>query len=316
MRSMADDQKRARDVDRAEMRAAISDLTRKIEAPILSDADNTSGSETREPDVGINLFAAPCRRKRTGKSETADPLSKLKGDKTSQAQAQLLLSSKGARVTSDEDGEICSGYYRTLADNQKVPWLCDTVYRSDGKRATYDTMILQEFTQGYLHIIASSLPINNSTRAAFDHIAYLCDILTDSMHTDWDLVLNSHRQVLHMIEQGQLVWEHTEARNSQREKQLARADKARSSGRSLPGGGQRAGGNRNSGYQQRVLTCVPYQTGKCEQTSSHRTNGQWLQHFCATCVRVTGQKNPHRDIDCKRKALHDARSGSNSQSSA
>ena len=294
MRSMADEQKRARDVDRAEMRAAISDLTRKIEAPILSDADNTSGSETREPDVGINSFAAPCRRKRTGKSETADPLSKLKGDKTSQAQAQLLLSSKGARVTSDEDGEIRSGYYHTLAD----------------------TMILQEFIQGYLHIIASSLPINNSTRAAFDHIAYLCDNLTDSMHTDWDLVLNSHRQVLHMIEQGQLVWEHTEARNSQREKQLARADKARSSGRSLPGGGQRAGGNRNSGYQQRVLTCVPYQTGKCEQTSSHRTNGQWLQHFCATCVRVTGQKNPHRDIDCKRKALHDARSGSNSQSSA
>ena len=108
---------------------------------------------------------------------------------------------------------------------------CDTVYRSDGKRANYDSMSLQEFTQGYLHIIASSLPINKATRAAFDHIAYLCDLLTDSMHTDWDLVLNSHRQVLHMIEQGQLTWENVEARNTQHEKQLARADRERQSGK-------------------------------------------------------------------------------------
>ena len=243
----------------------------------------------------------------------------MKANKTSQAQAQLLLSSKSARLTQDDDGEVCSGYYRTLADNQKyeVPYPCDTVYRSDGKRATYDTMVLQEFTQGYLHIIASSLPINKSTRAAFDHIAYPCDILTDSMHTDWDLVLNSHREILHMIEQGQLVWEHTEAMNAQREKQLARADKARSTGRSLPGSNKKGRHSKSTIFQyQRVLTCGPYQSGKCSHTSSHNSNGQWLQHFCATCVRVTGQKNPHRDVDCKRKALHDARSRKNSQNSA
>ena len=205
MRIMADEQRKAREVDRAEMRAAIDELKRKIEAPILSVEDDMSGDDSREPERSDTLFAAPCRGKRAGKPDTADPLSKLKANKTSQAQAQLLLSSKSARLTHDDDGEVCSGYYRTLADNQiyEVPWPCDTVYRSDGKRAAYDTMVLQEFSQGYLHIIASSLPINKSTCASFDHIAYLCHILTDSMHTDWDLVLNSHRQILNMIEQGQ-----------------------------------------------------------------------------------------------------------------
>ena len=171
-------------------------------------------------------FAATVKRKNSSRVVSADPVARLRADKASNAQAQLLLSTKGARMIQDDNVEIRSGYYRTLADNQKfeVPWPCDTVYRSDGKRANYDSMSLQEFTQGYLHIIASSLPINKATRAAFDHIAYLSDLLTDSMHTDWDLVLNSHRQVLHMIEQGQLSWENVEARNT-REKQLARADR-------------------------------------------------------------------------------------------
>ena len=39
-------------------------------------------------------------------------------------------------------------------------------------------------------------------------------------------MLNSHRQVLHMIEQGQLQWENVQARDSMRSKQLQRAEKA------------------------------------------------------------------------------------------
>ena len=209
----------------------------------------------------------------------------------------------------EDEEEVTSGYYRTLADNQgyEVPWPCDTVYRSDGKRATYDTIKIQEFTQGYLHIIASSLPINESTRPAYDHIAYLCDILSDSMHTDRDLVLNSHRQVLHMIEQGQLKWEHVEARNSLREKQLARADKARQAGKEKTGGSGTQY-SRPQRQQNRAQPSQAYQTGNCSQSGSHLVNGQWHQHVCATCMRVTGQQNPHKESDCKRKALHEARS--------
>ena len=317
MQSMAMEQKKAREADRAEMRAALKDMNSKLEKSVISEDEGEKEASVGEEETEM-AFAAPVKRKGAGKTTTTDPVSRLRADKASSAQAQLLLSTKGARLLQDEEVEVRSGYYRTLADNQKfeVPWPCDTVYRSNGKRANYDSMHLQEFTQGYLHIIASSLPINKSTRAAFDHIAYLCDILTDSMHTDWDLVLNSHRQVLHMIEQGQLTWENVEARNMQREKQLARADKERQSGRGRSASeGTRAQPSRPS-YQGRVLTCTPYQTGKCTHVASHHSNGQWLQHLCATCVRVTGQKNGHREVDCKRKALYDARVRTGSHTSA
>ena len=73
IRIMADEQRKAREVDRADMRAAIDELNRKIAAPILSVEDDTSGDDSREPELSDTLFAAPCRGKRAGKLDTADP---------------------------------------------------------------------------------------------------------------------------------------------------------------------------------------------------------------------------------------------------
>ena len=131
-----------------------------MEAPIISDEEDV---EEPAKQQAPGAFAIPVKKKKSGRESRVDPVAKLRADKTSNALAQLLLSSQGARMRQEEDEEVTSGYYRTLADNQRfeVPWPCDTVYRSDGKRATYDKMKLQEFTQGYLHIIASSLPIND-----------------------------------------------------------------------------------------------------------------------------------------------------------
>ena len=99
-----------------------------------------------------------------------DPIARIRADEASHAQAQLLLQTR--THVQDPDSEIKSGYYRTLTDNKKyeVPWPCDTVYRANGKRATFDSMSMSEFVQGYLHIIATSLPLNEDTAAAYDHI--------------------------------------------------------------------------------------------------------------------------------------------------
>ena len=91
-----------------------------------------------------------------------------------------------------------------------MPWPSDFVYRSNGRKTSYDTMSVQEFVIWYCHIIVSNIPVSEDTGAALDHIfffAYLSDLRGDSEGSDWETVRNSHRQILHMVEQGQLRWE-------------------------------------------------------------------------------------------------------------
>ena len=120
---------------------------------------------------------------------------------------------------------------------------------------------MPEFVQGYLHIIAGSLPLNDDTAPAYDHIAYLCDLMADAQHTDWSLVKNSHRQILHMVEQGQITWECAEARNEARAKQLQRAEKAAAAGKLNPTTPKK---QRNS-VSRRANPCSPFQQGKPTQ---------------------------------------------------
>ena len=111
---------------------------------------------------------------------------------------------------------------------------------------------------------------------------------------------NSHRQILHMVEQGQITWECAEARNAARAKQLQRAEKAAATGKLFSMTPKKQGNN----MSRRAKPCSPFQQGKCQHSSHHQANGQTWHHICATCIRVTGQRNPHGEINCKRKALH------------
>ena len=310
-------QQEARRADRAEMRAAIANLAAKIEPQQISDEEEYRPTKRRATTAKkAQAFALPVTSHRKAPvSRTAttprawqaamDPIARIRADEASHAQSQLLLQTR--THVQDPDSEIKSGYYRTLTDNQKyeVPWPCDTVYRANGKRATFDSMSMSEFVQGYLHIIATSLPLNEDMAAAYDHIAYLCDLMADAQHSDWSLVKNSHRQILHMVEQGQITWECAEARNTARAKQLQRAEKAAAAGKVFSSTPKKQGNNMG----RRANPCSPFQQGKCQHNSHHQANGQTWHHICVTCIRVTGQRNQHGEINCKRKALHEARMG-------
>ena len=115
VKSLADDQKKAREADRAEFQKAIKDLTKRMEAPIISDEEDV---EEPPKQQAPGAFAIPVKKKRSGRESRIDPVAKLRADKTSNAQAQLLLSSRGARMRQEEDEEVTSGYYRTLADHK------------------------------------------------------------------------------------------------------------------------------------------------------------------------------------------------------
>ena len=74
----------------------------------------------------------------------------------------------------------------------------------NGKKAMFDTMSVPEFVMGYCRIIVSLLPFMSETKIALDHLDYLTDMMSHTEGGDWELVKNSHRQILHMVEQGQL----------------------------------------------------------------------------------------------------------------
>ena len=179
----------------------------------------------------------------------------------------------------------------------------DFIFRNNGKKATYDTLSIPEFVVGYCSVIVANLPNIPDTRVAIDHICYMSDVMSDIEGGDWDHVRNSHRQVLHQVEQGQITWEDTAARDAFRAKTLQRAERAAGMGKTLKAQNTQVGGGVNA--MPRGPPCTPYQNNPCVFTTHHQTNGQTWVHMCATCVRVTGQRNPHPDCECKRRFSHE-----------
>ena len=191
----------AREADRLETRKALDALAEWLEAPVLSSDD-----EVDEPprDVGARS-ARQCTKAvnngtGTGKvvpqpfawlakkgdisgdaaitpemvQNALDPIARLKGDCISSAQAQLIMSAVVGQEPEAESSNSESGYYHTLNDIKKyhVPWPNDTIYRSNGKKALYDSLSISEFVMGHCNIIASTLRVGDETAQAFDHFSY------------------------------------------------------------------------------------------------------------------------------------------------
>ena len=165
----------------------------------------------------------------------ADPIARLREDGATAAQAELILGTSGVSLPDIEGTNMNSGFYRNANDLKlfEVPWPNDFIFRNNGKKATYDTLCISEFVVGYCGVIVANLPVSDDTHVARDHVDYLSDVMGDIEGGEWDHVRNSHRQVLHQVEQGQLVWENTAARDAFRAKTLQRAERAASMGKNL-----------------------------------------------------------------------------------
>ena len=330
LRSIREEVAVAREEDRRETRKAIDALTERFEAPTSSSDEEVpvppkqsrttvakqkkgcepSMSETDQ--ASAQPFARLARRDDISGGaaitpemvqNALDPIARLKGDRISSAQAQLIMSAVVGQDSEAENSNIESGYYRTLNDIKKyhVPWPNDTIYRSNGKKALYDSLSVSEFVMGYCNIIASTLKVGAETAQAFDHISYLIDVMSDVDSAGWDIVLSSHRQILHMAETGQMKWENAEARNIARSKHVTRAEKAVASKLAVL--------NVPKGQGQQSLKgrpCAAFQTGDCTYQGGHFSSGQQWAHICATCLRVSGQRNVHNQGDCRRKKAHES----------
>ena len=243
--------------------------------------------------------------------DALDPITRLKGDKISSAQAQLIMSAVGVQDVDTDQVNVKSGYYRTLADIKKyhVPWPNDTIYPSNGKKALYDSLTVPEFVVGYSNIIASTLKVGPQTAQAFDHLSYLIDLMPDVDPSGWEIVKGSHRQILHMAQTGQIKWENAEARNTARGKHVTQAEKeANFKGMSTGGlsSGMLGGAKTVDRENLKGRPYQSFQNGRCLNPTGHISNGQQWAHVCATCSRVSGQRNEHPETDCRRKKAYDS----------
>ena len=210
-----------RAADRAEMQRALSEIAAKVDAPILfsDEEDETTsgldGSQTRKAENGRGgarpkVSATPVGKpfaKRIVTDVTwaaTDPIGGLREDGFAAAQARAIIGATGLQIPDIEGTNLCSGYFRTLSDTKlyDVPWPNDYIYRNNGKKASFDTLSCPEFIQGYCNVILANLPVINETVIAIDHIDYLSEMMSDTAGRDWEIVRNSHKQVLHMAEQA------------------------------------------------------------------------------------------------------------------
>ena len=310
-----------RQADKAETRKALREMAARFQDILSDDDEPKTSQQPRKQTSGArtpqSTFARPAKQPavpafNTGVSSdvlqnTADPIARLREDGATAAQAQLILNAAGVSLPDMEGTNMRSGFYRNVNDMKlfDVPWPNDYIFRANGKRAMFDTLSIPEFVVGYCSIVIASLPVINENKIAIDHVGYLSDVMSDVECGEWELVRASHRQVLHQAEQGQLVWENALARDTFRAKTLQRAERAASSGKGFKSQTQNNGANGLNTPMPRGQPCGPYQTNRCVYTSHHQSNGHSWVHMCATCVRVTGQKNPHPDSECKRRFAHE-----------
>ena len=205
--------------DRVEMQRALSEIAAKADAPIIfseEEDETTSGLDglqtckvengggSARPKVAATPVGKPFAKRVTSDVIRAvtDPIGRLKEEGFTAAQARAIIGATGLQIPDIEGTNLHSSYFRTLSDTKlyDVPWPNDYVYRNNGKKASFDTLSVPKYVQGYCNVILANLPVINENVIAIDHIYYLSEMMSDTEGGDWEIVHNSHMQVLHMAE--------------------------------------------------------------------------------------------------------------------
>ena len=105
--------------------------------------------------------------------------------------------------------KLKSGFNLTINDNAvtMAQWPQMNVYRAPNDTATYSSLTINEFCNGYLLYVHDCLNVSVPIVAkALDYLDYIRDLLDDIPLTGWSGVRDAHSEILRSIEQGRLVW--------------------------------------------------------------------------------------------------------------
>ena len=117
----------------------------------------------------------------------------------------------------------------TINDHATVvaQWPQMNVYRAPNDIATYDSLTVNEFCNGFLVQVHDCLNLPKpDVFRALDYLDYLRDLLDDIPLMGWDGVRDAHGEILRSIEQGRLMWTDIPAQSKAIGKALRRAHMA------------------------------------------------------------------------------------------
>ena len=233
----------------------------------------------------------------------------LRGDARSVRVASAVLQTNGP-VSEEHGKRLKSGYNMTINDHATVvaQWPQMNVYRAPNDTATYDSLSINEFCNGFLLYVHDCLSLPKPDVVnALDYLDYLRDLLDDIPLMGWEGVRDAHGEILRSIEQGRLTWTNVPARSKAIGKALRRAHMAYQAAGGT-GGDSSASPNasKKSSKSKTEKPCPDYQIQDCEFKSNHSSDGTLWLHCCATCLRVRRQRYTHPKAECNRqKSLDD-----------
>ena len=234
-------------------------------------------------------------------------LAMMRSDAVTARTANAILHKQGV-VQEDSTKRLKSGFNLTINDSATVvaQWPQMNVYRAPNDTATYDSLSINEFSNGFLLFVLDclNLPVPDVTKA-IDYLDYLRDLFDDIPLVGWSGVKDAHGEVLRSIEQGRLIWSDIPARTKAIGKALRRAHlavqaKVKTKGKSSDSG------DKTDQKGEVKKPCPEYQSQECSFKANHSSDGiKWL-HCCATCLRVRHQRYSHPKAECNRqKALEE-----------
>ena len=182
-------------------------------------------------------------------------------------------------------------------------WPEDYVDHLTGNEPTFDSLKLSEFISGYISIMEETLPRGVDLSDLRRHFSYLRSLMVDCSEVDWVTARTAHKQVLLGIHYRRFTW--LDQRGCIDAKRDAIQRIIRIPREAVP---------KALPAPEVVITpCPLYQSGNCQLSAEHITDGITYTHCCGYCQRTGGKKHEHPETSCNKKRQADGRKAKNAK---
>ena len=155
---MREEAAEARVTDRLATQKALDELAECIDAPLIYSEEDTDTPPAKKAVASFipQPFARPAKRGEAyggayvtpeSVQDALDPIARLERWRGVECTGAAYHECGWSAGTGPEVANTKSGFYHSLSDNRKfhVPWPNETIYRSNGRRALYDSLTFPEF---------------------------------------------------------------------------------------------------------------------------------------------------------------------------
>ena len=245
-------------ISNSKSKLSVSDLS-------MSDSESESSDDSLIPDLNV------LKSKKSIQNKVDQRLKQLQNDNISK-------SGKCDKFQSKRGGNV------DCMVKHKVAWPQDSVLDGQSRqRVTYDQLSLTQWVQGFARNI-----IEEKSQDTRNHMLYyLADIMSDATDFSWQNAKAAHAVLLCDMERVAVSW-----RETSKIDRIRRAHAQKHSQNPKPWTK-----NFDANGGKKPWFCKAFQTGACNFSRDHDSNGKWQRHICATCLDK-GKTLNHAEKDC------------------